>query len=222
MDCINMGSLRPWGTPTQRQEQHTRGCNSGCPCAESTRYFILSHRGWRGEGREEPVHLPGWPGVGVELVPFDDGLDGGLLTPPTPPSSTKLATLALLLPVPGRLDLDSSEPRRSDWKLVFAPVATAGDACGAPWPDPSNVRFLFTLPEEARTRPAAPGPAPIDTSSSSRSCILRFKPPGVPGVVGGLRRGSDEDAVEPARPCPCPRPPPGPIPVVLSPLVRLG
>jgi len=184
------------------------------------------------EGRRDLVHLPGWPGVGVELVPFDDGLDEGLVTPPTPPSSTKLATLALLLPVPGRLDLDSSEPRRSDWKVVVAPAApvaagAAGDAfCGAPWPDPSNVRFLFALPEEARPRPAAPRPAPIAASSSSRSCILRFKPPGVPGVVGGLRRGSDEDAVEPVRPRPCPSPPPPPapgaIPVVLSPLVRLG
>jgi hypothetical protein len=184
----------------------------------------------RVEGEEEgvgvTVHLPGWPGVGVELVPFDDGFDASLVTPPTPPSSTKLATLALLLPVPGRLDLDSSEPRRSDWWEAAAPVApgagnAAGSAGGAPWswPDPSSVRFRFALlPEEARMRPAAPAPAapaaptapPIAASSSSRSCIFRFKPPGVPGVVGGLRR--EADAVEPVRPCPCPCPGPPPPP----------
>lgn len=92
--------------------------------------FCLKLPGLEGGG-EVPVHLPGWPGVGVELVPFDDGLDGGLLTPPTPPSSTKLATLALLLPVPGRLDLDSSEPLRSTWKLVALAALVTPAAGGA-------------------------------------------------------------------------------------------
>ena len=92
--------------------------------------------------------------LGVELVPFDDRLDRGLLTPPAPPSSTKLVTLALLLPVLHLLDLDSFEPCCSDWK----PVVT----------------------------------------------VLALQAPSVPGVVGGLRQGTAEDAVKYVQPCQCP------------------
>ena len=99
------------------------------------------------------------------------------------------------------LNLDSSEPRYFNWKPVGS--AALSGACGYPtarplehvlplcntWGGMNNTNHLVLLVTIA---------------------VLALQAPSIPSIVGGLRRGTDEDAVKPVRPCQCQCPCPTP------------